>query len=323
MTSEPVSAKASSIRGDEVDGLGEAPKAVTEKFKLFSSRYPGYFAWPAIGLYVIFIIAPSIAGIGYSFTDWSAYTDDLNFVGWENFERIFAPNGRYLTYIWNTLVFTVITTALKTVLALGLALLLNEGVRRFVHLYRLIIYLPAVLPILVVALIFRSILHPANGLLNSFLRGIGLDGAALRWLVEPAIALYSVIGVDTWRGIGYIMVILLAGLQTIPKEYYEAAAIDGANAFQRFWYITIPMLMPALAVISVLNILHGLRVFDIVYAMTNGGPGYATEVISTEIFKAFSRGQYGLGTAVSTVLFLITLVTGFVVIRLLERARQQ
>jgi raffinose/stachyose/melibiose transport system permease protein len=323
MTSEPASAKASSIRGDEAEGLLEAPKAVTEKFRLFSNRYPGYFAWPAIGLYVIFIIAPSIAGIGYSFTDWSAYADDLNFVGWENFERIFAPNGRYLTYIWNTLVFTVITTVLKTVLALGLALLLNEGVRRFVHLYRLIIYLPAVLPILVVALIFRSILHPANGLLNSFLRGIGLDGAALRWLVDPAIALYSVIGVDTWRGIGYIMVILLAGLQTIPKEYYEASAIDGANAFQRFWYITIPMLMPALAVISVLNILHGLRVFDIVYAMTNGGPGYATEVISTEIFKAFSRGQYGLGTAVSTVLFLITLVAGFVVIRLLERARQQ
>lgn len=317
MTREPASASAGSLP----ENVPSA--AVPERFKLFSSRYPGYFAWPAIVLYVIFIIAPSIAGIGYSFTDWSAYTNDLNFVGWENFERIFAPNGRYLTYIWNTLIFTAITTVLKTVIALGLALLLNEGVRRFVHLYRLMIYLPAVLPILVVALIFRSILHPANGLLNNLLRGIGLDGAALRWLVDPAIALYSVIGVDTWRGIGYIMVILLAGLQTIPKEYYEASAIDGANAFQRFWYITIPMLMPALVVISVLNILHGLRVFDIIYAMTNGGPGYATEVISTEIFKAFSRGQYGLGTAVSTVLFLITLVAGLVVIRLLERSRQQ
>ena len=294
-----------------------------QRFKFFSSRYPGFFVWPALGLYVVFTIAPSIAGIGYSFTDWSAYTRELNFVGWANFERIFAPEGRYLTYIWNTLVFTVLTTVLKTVLALALALLLNEGVRRMVHLYRLIIYLPAVLPVLVVALIFRSILHPSNGLLNQFLRGIGLDQAALRWLIDPAIALYAIIGVDTWRGIGYIMVILLAGLQTIPRDYYDAAAIDGANAWQRFWYITIPMLIPALVIVSVLNILHGLRVFDIVYAMTNGGPGYATEVISTEIFKAFSRGQYGLGTAVSTVLFVITLVAGYGVIRLLERSRQQ
>ena len=324
MTSEPTSAVSSARRTIHGAGADAAPpKTARQKLRLFSDRYPGYFAWPAIALYMIFIIAPSIAGIGYAFTDWSAYSNEINFVGWENFERIFAPGGRYLTYIWNTLVFTLLTTALKTVFALGLALLLNEGVRRLVHLYRLIIYLPAVLPVLVVALIFRSILHPSNGLLNTFLRGIGLDGAALRWLIDPSIALYSVIGVDTWRGIGYIMVILLAGLQTIPKDYYEAAAIDGASAWQRFRFITVPMLMPALVVVSVLNILHGLRVFDIVYAMTNGGPGYATEVISTEIFKAFSRGQYGLGTAVSTVLFLITLVAGYAVIRLLERARQQ
>ncbi len=139
----------------------------------------------------------------------------------------------------------------------------------------MMIYLPAVLPTLVVALIFRSILHPGSGLLNETLRAVGLDGVALRWLVDPAIALYSVIGVDTWKGVGYIMVILLAGLQTIPKDYYEAASIDGASALHRFWYVTIPLLMPAIVVISVLNILYGLRVFDIVYAMTNEQPGYA------------------------------------------------
>jgi raffinose/stachyose/melibiose transport system permease protein len=140
--------------------------------------------------------------------------------------------------------------------------------------------------------------------------------------VDPSIALFSVIGVDTWRGVGYIMVILLAGLQTIPRDYYEAAAIDGASAWQRFWYVTIPMLMPALIVVSVLNVLYGLRVFEIVYAMTGGGPGYATEVISTEIFRAFSRGHYGLGTAVSTVLFIILVSVGYFIIRLLEGGRQ-
>lgn len=288
-----------------------------------AGRYPLYFALPALALYLTFFIIPSIAGIGYGFTDWSSYYEEVTFVGWENFAQIFSPEERYLTYIWNTLVFTALTTALKTVFALGLALLLNEGVRRFVNLYRVLIYLPAVLPTLVVALIFRSILNPATGLLNSFFRAIGLDSFALPWLIHPNIAMLSVIAVDTWKGIGYIMVILLAGLQTIPKEYYEAAQIDGATAWQRFWYITLPMLMPAMVVVSVLNVLYGLRVFDIVYALTNGGPGYATEVISTEIFKAFSRGQYGLGTAVSTVLFIMLVGAGYFVIRLLERGRVQ
>lgn len=287
---------------------------------LLHGRYPLYFALPALLLYITFFIAPSIAGIGYAFTDWSSYTDEVNFVGWENFARIFSPQERYLSYIWNTLVFTVLTTVLKTVFALALALLLNDGVRRFVNFYRLMIYLPAVLPMLIVALIFRSILHPSNGLLNEVLRSVGLNSMALRWLVDPAVALFSIIGVDTWKGVGYIMVILLAGLQTIPRDYHEAASIDGANAWQRFRHITVPLLMPAIVVVSVLNILYGLRVFDIVYAMTNGGPGYATEVISTDIFKAFSMGYYGLGTAVSTVLFLVLLVAGYFVIKLLERS---
>jgi len=115
------------------------------------------------------------------------------------------------------------------------------------------------------------------------------------------------------------MVILLAGLQTIPRDYYEAAEIDGANAWQKLRFVTIPMLMPAIAVVTALNVLYGLRVFDIVYALTNGGPGYATEVLYTVIFKAFSQGQYGLGTALSTVLLVILLVAGYFVIRLLDR----
>lgn len=287
------------------------------------NRYPLYFAFPALALYIAFFIVPSLAGIGYAFTDWSPYSDELNFIGWDNFAKIFSPAERYLVYIKNTLVFTILTVILKTIFALGLALLLNEGVKRFVNVYRALIYLPAILPTLIVALIFRSILHPGSGLLNDFIRAIGLDFAALKWLTDPKIAIYSVIGVDTWKGIGYIMVILLAGLQTIPKDFYEAAEIDGANAWQRFWYVTLPMLMPALLVVSVLNVLYGLRVFDIVYALTNGGPGYATEVISTDIFKSFSLGQYGLGTAVSTILFLMLLVAGYFVIRLLERDRVQ
>jgi raffinose/stachyose/melibiose transport system permease protein len=283
------------------------------------NRYPYYFVLAALILYIVFFIIPSLSGIAYAFTDWNAYSDEVKFVGLQNFQTIFSPGENYLSYISNTFIFTFITIILKTVFGLGLALLLNEGVKRFVNLYRVTIYLPVILPTLVVALIFRSILNPATGLLNTSLRGIGLDSAAKPWLIDPHIALYSVIGVDTWKGVGYIMVILLAGLQTIPKEYYEAAEVDGANTWSRLRHITLPLLMPAIVVVTVLNVLYGLRVFDIVYALTNGGPGYATEVLSTEIFKAFSQGQYGLGTAVSSILFVILIVAGYFVIRLLDR----
>jgi raffinose/stachyose/melibiose transport system permease protein len=287
--------------------------------KLLKSRYPLYFAMPALAVYLVFVIVPAVTGIGYSFTDWNAYQKDVHFVGLENFAKIFSPDENYLLFIKNTLIFTVVTIILKTVIALALALLLNESVKRLAHLYRVFIFLPAILPTLIVALVFKSILHPSNGILNQFLRSVGLDVLAERWLVDPAIALFSVIGVDTWKGVGYIMVILLAGLQTIPRDYYEAAEIDGANAWQKLRYVTIPMLMPAIAVVTALNVLYGLRVFDIVYALTNGGPGYATEVLYTVIFKAFSQGQYGLGTALSTVLLVILLVAGYFVIRLLDR----
>lgn len=287
--------------------------------KLLKSRYPLYFAMPALAVYLVFVIIPAVTGIGYSFTDWNAYSKDVHFVGLENFAEIFSPDENYLLFIRNTLIFTVVTIILKTVLALALALLLNESVKRLAHIYRVFIFLPAILPTLIVALIFKSILHPSNGILNQTLRSVGLDVLAQRWLVDPAIALFSVIGVDTWKGLGYIMVILLAGLQTIPRDYYEAAEIDGANAWQKLRFVTIPMLMPAIAVVTALNVLYGLRVFDIVYALTNGGPGYATEVLYTVIFKAFSQGQYGLGTALSTVLLVILLVAGYFVIRLLDR----
>ena len=283
------------------------------------SRYPQAFAWPALFLFTAFFILPSLSGIYFAFTDWSSFSDEVNFVGLKNFHRLFSADEHYFDYFWNTFVFTVVTIVLKTIFGLGLALLLDKGVRSFVNLYRALIYVPVVLPMLVVGLIFRSILHPSQGLLNVSLRSVGLGSLAFRWLTDPHLALYSIMVIDTWKGVGYIMVILLAGLQTIPREYYEAAEVDGAGTWARFWHITLPMLAPAIMIVTVLNVLYGLRVFDIVYATTNGGPGYATEVVMTGIFKAFSQGQYGLGTALSTVLFAILLVVGYGVIRLLER----
>jgi raffinose/stachyose/melibiose transport system permease protein len=285
------------------------------------SRYPFYFVLGALCLYLVFSIIPGITGIFYSFTDWSGYTNKINFIGLDNFKTVFSASENYLLFIKNTFIFTIITIVLKTALGLTLALILTEGVKRFAYFYRMMIYLPVVLPALAVALIFRSILNPATGLLNTTLRGIGLGMLAQKWLVNPHIALYSVIGVDTWQGVGYIMVILIAGLTSIPREYYEAAEVDGASFWPKLFWITLPMMMPAIIIVTVLNLLYALRVFDIVYALTNGGPGYSTDVIYTAVFKAFSQGQWGLGTAFSSLLFVFMCVLGYFVIRLMDRGQ--
>lgn len=281
--------------------------------------YPFYFVGGALVLYGVFFVLPSILGFVYAFTDWNSFSTDVNWVGLDNFKTIFSSSQGYLGFIKNTIVFTAATIVLKTVIALALALLFTSGARRLSYLYRLVVYLPAVLPILVVGLIFKSILNPATGLLNTSIRGAGLDFMAQRWLTDPSLALSSVIGVDVWRGVGYIMVILIAGLQAIPKDYYEAAAIDGASGWKSFINITLPLLMPVLAVTTVLNLLYGLKVFDIVYVLTNGGPGRVTDTVYTAVFQDFSKGRYGVATALSSLLFVIMVVLGYFTIRLMHR----
>jgi raffinose/stachyose/melibiose transport system permease protein len=283
------------------------------------NNYPTWFAGGALLLYGVFVLLPSLVGLGYSFTDWSAYSTDLHWVGLANFATIFQPNSEYVGAIVNTVIFTIATIILKTVIALALAVLLTSGIR-LASLYRALIYFPALLPMVAVGIVFKSILDPDVGLLNSTLREVGLGFLAQQWLTNVSLALWSVIGVDTWKGVGYIMVILIAGLLAIPREYYEVAKIDGASGWQAFLYITLPLLRPVLAVTTVLNLLYALRVFDIVYVLTNGGPGYATDTVYTAIFNAFSLGQWGVATALSTVFFLVMLALGFVVLRVFRRS---
>ena len=223
-------------------------------------NYPTWFASGALLLYGVFVLLPSLAGLGYSFTDWSAYSTDLHWVGFANFATIFQPNSEYVGAIINTVIFTIATIILKTVIALALAVLLTSGVRRLANLYRALIYLPALLPMVAVGIVFKSILDPNVGLLNSTLQSVGLGFLAQQWLTDVRLALWSVIGVDTWKGVGYIMVILIAGLVAIPGEYYEAAKIDGASGWQAFLYITLPLLRPVLAVTTVLPPVRPARV---------------------------------------------------------------
>lgn len=284
--------------------------------------YPWYFAAGAVVLYCVLFVLPSLIGIGYSFTDWSSYSDQISFVGFANFADIFSPDRNYLSYIANTLWFTVVTTVLKTVFGLALAVMLSKRVIGL-NVHRSVLYLPSVLSVLIVGMVFTSILNPQYGFLNESLRAVGLGSLAQKWLTDPNLAMWSVIGVDIWQGTGYVMTILLVGVLAISATYYEAAELDGAGAWRRLLYITLPLLRPSLAVAVVLSVIHGLKVFDIVYVLTNGGPGHRTEVLYTAVFDEFSHGRYGIGTALSTVMLVIMAIIGVFMIRTLTRNEVQ
>lgn len=288
------------------------------KLSLNKQIYPFYFVIGALVLYIILYVLPSVIGIYYSFTDWSRWSDSINFVGLKNFKTIFSRNQNYLLYITNTLKFTLITTVVKSVLGIAFALLVNRGIK-CKNFHRAAIFFPAILSFLVTGLIFRSILHPSMGFLNETLRSLGLNFMAQKWLVDLKWVFKSVMAVDIWKGVGYIMTIYLAGLQSIPDIYYEAAEMDGASNFKKFRHVTLPLLMPAITITTVLNLIYGLRVFDIIYVLTGGGPGYTTEVLYSAVFREFGQGTYAVGNALSTVMVVFMVLIGYFIIRLFRK----
>ena len=280
--------------------------------------YPWDFAAGAALVYFLLCFLPGILGIGYSFTDWNNFTNEVNFVGLDNYKQIFEGNSEYVKYIINTVVFTIVTTVAKTVVGLALALLLTQKFIKCKNFQRMIIFSPQVMSYLVVGLVFKSMLHPTTGFLNNFLRSIGLDGLAENWLTDLQLVFLTVMAVDTWKGMGYIMVVVIAGLLSISPEYYEAASIDGATFFQKLRCITLPLLKPVLVNVTVLNVTYGLRVFDMIYSLTNGGPGNATGVINTAVYKEFSKGNLAMGTTLSSVLFFVMLALLYFIIKSME-----
>lgn len=273
------------------------------KKKLYGIR----FVIPAAVIYTVLYIIPTLAGMVISLTDWNVTRAEIHFVGLDNFINIFSSKGgNYFASILHTILFTVVTVIFKTLIGLGLALMLNKGLKSR-NIFRTIFFLPYALAPLIIGISFISILKP-EGPFNTILTAVGLESLTHSWLTEPATALGSTMAVEIWRMAGWNMMILLAGLQMIPEEYYEASAIDGAGAWKQFWKITLPYLRPSLMIVTVLNTIHGLRVFDIIYALTGGGPGGLTEVINTQVFKEFGMGRYGMSNALNVVMFFITVI---------------
>lgn len=280
--------------------------------------YPWYFTSGALIIFFLLCFLPGIIGILYSFTDWNNFSSEVNFVGFKNYIEVFKGRPEYRMYIWNTISFTVVTTILKTIVGLALALLLTQKIIKFKNLHRMIIFSPQVMSYLVVGLVFKSILHPTTGFLNNFLNTIGLEAFTRNWLTDLDIVFNTVMAVDTWKGMGYIMVVIIAGLMSIAPEYYEAASIDGANFWQKLKNITLPLLKPIIVNVTILNVTYGLRVFDMIYSLTNGGPGNATGVINTAVYKEFSKGNYAMGTTLSSILFFILLLLLYFIIKSME-----
>ncbi len=276
--------------------------------------YPIYYTLPALLIVGTLYLVPAFLGIAYSFTNWSRYTDVLQFVGLKNYIKIFTSGEHYLMYIRNTVEFTVLSSVFKLGLGLMLAVIFT-GALKGTGLYRAIAFAPQVLSVLIIGITFKALLHPSMGFINIFLRTVGLDALAHDWLGKVDTAMGSIIAVDVWRGAGYAMVLFIAGIQNISTQLYEAASIDGASSFQKLIYVTIPGILPVLTVNLVLSITYGLRVFDMVYVLTNGGPGDATEVLNTATFSNFSKGNYAMGTALSSILALVTLLISIFIIR--------
>ncbi|MBX9718863.1 MAG: sugar ABC transporter permease [Microbacteriaceae bacterium] len=258
---------------------------------------------PAVAAFAFVVIVPSVQGALYAFTDWNGLTDQLNFVGLENFARAFQEGDAWRA-LGNTLVLAAVVMIAQNSLGLLLALGLNTAVKsRFV--LRVVFFTPVILTPLVAGYIWSYLLTP-RGAVNTALEYVGLGELRQDWLGDPAWALYSVSLAIVWQFTGYSMIIFLAGLQGIPREVIEAAVVDGAGPVRRFLSITFPFLRQALAINLLLSVISGLSQFDQVWVMTGGGPLGATETISIAIFReGFQLGDYPYGTALSVLLALM------------------
>ena len=277
------------------------------------------FAAPFVVLFLVFLAGPIIASFAMSFTDFT--TRDLetpfnvNLVGFENYAHLFE-DPRFLRSLLNTFIFVVVGVPLTMAIALLVALALNTGIKRFRTVYRVGFYAPVVTSIVAIAIVWRFILQP-DGLLNGFLALVGIQGPA--WLQDPAWALPSLIFMAVWRNLGTLMVIFLAGLQSVPQEHHEAAMVDGANVFQRFTNITIPALRPTLLFAAVITGIGYLQFFEEPYVMTQGGPLDATLSAAMYTYDQFGFGNYAFASASSYVLFLAIVLLSLVQFRLLGR----
>lgn len=281
---------------------------VTSASKM-KSRYTYRMVLPIALIYLIFFVIPTLVSLFFSMTRWSLF--DWQYVGLENFRTYFSEASLAIGFK-NTLFYGVVTSALKVIFGLALALLLTGPIRARGYL-RSVVFFPVLVSTVGVGFTFSVLLDPFNGPINMSIINIakifGIETYGPGWLTDPnMLPLFSVALVDVWKGVGMATVIYMAGLSSISQEYYEAAAVDGASAWNRFRNITLPLVFPATASVVLLSIIGGLRYFDLIWAMTSGGPGFLSDVIASINYKQYQAGFYGLATAGNVILLIFVLL---------------
>ncbi|WP_141503094.1 carbohydrate ABC transporter permease [Paenibacillus luteus] len=275
------------------------------------------FMLPAFIVYSLFVMVPMLGSFYFSFTDWNGLNARYHFVGINNYISLIHDAEVWIA-LKNTIVFAVLVTLIQNVLSLLLAILVDGSswVKRFL---RVVYLIPALLSALAIGYIWSYLYNPVLGVINMALQNIGLGHWAQDWLGDPKWSMYSVVFTNIWQWMGLSMIIYLAGLQAIPGDLYEAADIDGAGNWERFVKITFPLIAPAFTVNILISIIGSFKVFDIIYVMTKGGPGTATESLAILLYKkAFNFNEMGYGTAIAIVMFLIILFISIFQLRILR-----
>ncbi|MDC7229531.1 MAG: sugar ABC transporter permease [Sphaerochaetaceae bacterium] len=263
---------------------------------------PLLFLLPNILIFGLFIIVPAIQGLRMSLTEWGVFTTP-RFIGFANFVEL-AQDAVFWKTFSNTIVYSLFTVSLIMIYALALALLLYKNTIKGEKIFRSLFYIPSLLSMITVGIAWRFILGDEMGIINYLLRRLG--GSGIPWLTDSNLAMISIIGVSIWAQAGYYMVILIAGLQAIPIELYEAATIDGASKTKTFTAITLPLLRSTLLVVMVLSTIASFKAYELISVMTKGGPGYATKLIVQQVYQvAFLEDRMGYASAMSIVLMLI------------------
>jgi len=275
---------------------------------------------PALGLCAVFIFIPAILAIAGSFYTFGITSREWEPAGLSNYTRAFADPIFWIA-LRNNLIIVVGSIVLQVGFGTILAALLDRGLPRGATIFRTIIFAPMVVSAVAVAVIWQVILDPNAGALNTIIKAVGLTPPTLGWLGDPNISIWVVLVIACWQYTGFMMVLILAGLQGIPKELYEAAALDGAKGLTAFRHITLPSIRNVLIVAVLITTIGGFKVFDLIFATTQGGPANATQVLGTYIYlQAFNLGNMGYANAISVILLLIAVVLGWVQITVSRKA---
>ena len=271
------------------------------------------FLAPALAVYAVFLIYPVVQSGVLSFSSWAGPGRPSVPVGLANYRELFG-DPIFWRALGNTAVLLVVSVVIQLPIGLGLALIVTSA-RRGRRFWRGVFFIPTLMSTVAVAILWRFVYSPDYGIINGFLRAVGLGELAQGWLGQTSTALAAVIGANVWQWAPFYMIIYIAALVGLDHEVYEAAALDGADGWQKFWYITLPLLRPVLFTTSILSLAGSIKAFDLVYIMTDGGPSNSTELLATYMFRqGFTNYRLGYASAIAMVMFLITLVLTVVVL---------